>query len=174
MSKSLYIIFKSLVALTLGFSILSCSGVEIPGGENAAVSDYPVNIIAGAGADTRIAVDDLALTWESDDVLKLAAVATDGSSAVAELNIYKIDESNPSSAAFSGFVSLLAPPQECYFLYPNSSATSAAVTKSTTWLMVAIIPIIISFFTTSPAVTCNLDASCPTTISSGSSTDVGL
>lgn len=124
MSKSLYIIFKSLVALTLGFSILSCSGVEIPGGENAAVSDYPVNIIAGAGADTRIAVDDLALTWESDDVLKLAAVATDGSSAVAELNIYKIDESNPSSAAFSGFVSLLAPPQECYFLYPNSSATS--------------------------------------------------
>ena len=80
MSKSLYIIFKSLVALTLGFSILSCSGVEIPGGENAAVSDYPVNIIAGAGADTRIAVDDLALTWESDDVLKLAAVATDGSS----------------------------------------------------------------------------------------------
>ena len=124
MSKSLYIIFKSLAALTLGFSILSCSGVEIPGGENAAAADYPVKIIAGAGADTRIAVDDIALTWESDDVLKLTAVAADGSSAAAELNIYKIDESDPSSAAFSGFVSLLAPPKECYFLYPNSSAAS--------------------------------------------------
>ena len=124
MSKSLYIIFKSLAALTLGFSILSCSGVEIPGGENAAAADYPVKIIAGAGADTRIAVDDIALTWESDDVLKLTAVAADGSSAAAELNIYKIDENDPSSAAFSGFVSLLAAPQECYFLYPNSSATS--------------------------------------------------
>lgn len=122
MSKSLNIMFRSMAALVLGFSILSCSGVEIPGGENVAVADYPVNIIAGAGTDTRIAVDDLALTWESDDVLKITAVAADGSSATTELNIYKIDENDPSSAAFSGFVSLLTAPQECYFLYPNSSA----------------------------------------------------
>ena len=50
---------------------------------------------------------------------------------------------------------------------PSSSATRAAVSKSTTWLTVAITPIIIRRLMTSAAVTLRRDASSPTVISSG-------
>ena len=52
-------------------------------------------------------------------------------------------------------------------LAPSSSATSEAVSKSTTSFIVAITPRPISFFITSVAVTLSLDASSETTISSG-------
>lgn len=124
MSRIMNISSRILVSLIFVVSFFSCSGYEGIGDGNMVLMDYPVNLTTGTGADTRLGVDGLALAWDVNDILKITAVATDGSSAVSELNVYQIDENDPSCASFSGFVSLLAPPQDCYFLYPNSAATS--------------------------------------------------
>ena len=124
MSRTIIKSIKKVIGIALSLAAVSCSGFHFDGGDINAAVEYPVNITADSNADTRIAVDELALSWEQTDTMKITAVAADGTYGVSELTIYQIDENNASSASFSGFVSLLAPPQECYFLYPNSSATS--------------------------------------------------
>ena len=74
--------------------------------------------------DTRITHDDLSLNWQQTDTLKIAAVASDGTYATSKIGIYSIDAGNASCASFAGFVSMLSQPQNCYFMYPASAATS--------------------------------------------------
>ncbi len=74
--------------------------------------------------DTRIAHDDLSLTWQQTDTLKIAAVAADGTYSTSKIGIYSIDAGDASCASFAGFVSMLSQPQDCYFVYPASAATS--------------------------------------------------
>ncbi len=117
-------ILNDLVAAAFSLLLLSCAGPVHDGIHEDVAIGYPVNIYADAQAPTRIAHDDLDLFWEEDDTLKLCAVAEDGTFANAELSVYELDSSDHSSASFSGFVSMLSQPAECYFLYPNSSAAS--------------------------------------------------
>ena len=124
MSSFINIEYKNFIVLLLSLLMVSCSGFEFEGADDSNVRSYPVSITAAAGANTRISLDDIALSWEQNDTLKIAAVSSDGSSAVSELTIYQIDQDDASKASFAGFVSMLAPPQNCYFLYPNSSAVS--------------------------------------------------
>ena len=79
MSRYMTIAFKVVVGALLSIAVASCSGFDINGGDFTAATEYPVNLTAGASVDTRIAVDGLALTWEQEDVLKITAVAADGS-----------------------------------------------------------------------------------------------
>ena len=123
MNRGIYIALRFLLGLAIGLSVLSCSGFELGGFEDNS-SGYRINVTARSSADTRIAHNDLELSWEQKDALKIVAVASDGSYANSELAVYQIDENNRSCASFSGFVSMLSQPQECYFLYPSSASTS--------------------------------------------------
>ena len=116
MSRYIYIL--------LALLFTSCAGFMVDDIPQDVVTRYSVSISAAAGSDTRLAVDDLSLTWEDTDLLAITAVAADGTYANSELAVYEIDANNRSRASFSGFVSMLSAPQECYFLYPNSAATS--------------------------------------------------
>ena len=124
MSKNIHMEFRHLVCLIFSFLLVSCSGFEFDGADDSTVTSYPINITAGTATDTRVSVDDIALSWEEKDTLKITAVSSDGTYAVSELAIHQIDQEDDSRASFAGFVSMLAPPQDCYFLYPNSSAVS--------------------------------------------------
>ena len=123
MNRGIYIALRSLLGLAIGLSVLSCSGFELGGFEDNS-GDYRINVTARSSADTRIAHNELELSWDQNDALKIVAVASDGSYANSELAVYQIDENNRSCASFSGFVSMLSQPQECYFLYPSSASTS--------------------------------------------------
>lgn len=123
MNRGIYIALRSLLGLAIGLSVLSCSGFELGGFEDNS-GEYRINVTARSSADTRIAHNELELSWEQNDALKIVAVASDGSYANSELAVYQIDENNRSCASFSGFVSMLSQPQECYFLYPSSASTS--------------------------------------------------
>ena len=123
MNRGIYIALRFLLGLAIGLSVLSCSGFELGGFEDNS-GEYRINVTARSSADTRIAHNELELSWEQNDALKIVAVASDGSYANSELAVYQIDETNRSCASFSGFVSMLSQPQECYFLYPSSASTS--------------------------------------------------
>ena len=123
MNRGIYIALRFLLGLAIGLSVLSCSGFELGGFEDNS-GEYRINVTARSSADTRIAHNELELSWEQNDALKIVAVASDGSYANSELAVYQIDENNRSCASFSGFVSMLSQPQECYFLYPSSASTS--------------------------------------------------
>ena len=123
MNRGIYIALRFLLGLAIGLSVLSCSGFELGGFEDNS-GEYRINVTARSSADTRISHNELELSWEQNDALKIVAVASDGSYANSELAVYQIDENNRSCASFSGFVSMLSQPQECYFLYPSSASTS--------------------------------------------------
>lgn len=123
MNRGIYIALRFLLGLAIGLSVLSCSGFELGGFEDNS-GEYRINVTARSSADTRITHNELELSWEQNDALKIVAVASDGSYANSELAVYQIDENNRSCASFSGFVSMLSQPQECYFLYPSSASTS--------------------------------------------------
>lgn len=123
MSRFRYI-FRAFVSVVAGLVLFSCTGLVIGDVNDCVTSDFPVNVNAGTVADTRISLDDLALSWEETDTLSICAVASDGTYANSELAVHEIDPSDRSRASFAGFVSMLSQPQECYFLYPNSAATS--------------------------------------------------
>ena len=122
MSKYIHISFKVILCLVLGFILESCGGFDLQ--EYPKAVEYPLNISVRADVDTRIALDGLSLTWEQNDTLSISALASDGSYSNSEVTVYEIDPDNPSSASFSGFITMLAPPQECYFMHPNTAATS--------------------------------------------------
>lgn len=112
----------SWIILTL--SVFSCRGIDEFDVDGSSVKEYPVKLFAGTSLDTRIAHNDLALAWQETDTLKITAVASDGTYATSKLAAYHIDEGDASFASFSGFVSMLSKPQDCYFMYPVSAATS--------------------------------------------------
>ena len=116
-------IFKFLVFTITALVFFSCAGPVNDFNEDV-TAGYPVHIYAGTQTDTRISVDGLSLTWEQNDTLALCAVASDGTYANSELSVYQIDPSDCSKASFSGFVSMLSQPEVCFFMYPNSAATS--------------------------------------------------
>ena len=111
----------TLVVLAIWLS--SCGGFD--GMDDIGSSaDYPVTVSASAGVASRIAVSGLEMSWEDDDVLKIAAVAADRSLATSELSVLETDPSDRAKASFTGFVTMLSRPQYCCFIYPSSEASS--------------------------------------------------
>ena len=120
----MHILFKVFSWIVLALSVTSCLGIDEVGVDVNVIREYPVKLSAGAYMDTRITHDDLSLNWQQTDTLKIAAVASDGTYATSKIGIYSIDAGNASCASFAGFVSMLSQPQNCYFMYPASAATS--------------------------------------------------
>ena len=124
MNRYMRILSKVISWIVLALSVTSCLGIDEMGVDVNVPRKYPVKLLAGAYMDTRIAHDDLSLTWQQTDTLKIAAVAADGTYSTSKIGIYSIDAGDASCASFAGFVSMLSQPQDCYFVYPASAATS--------------------------------------------------
>ena len=97
MSSFINIEYKNFIVLLLSLLMVSCSGFEFEGADDSNVRSYPVSITAAAGANTRISLDDIALSWDQNDTLKITAVSSDGSYAVSDFTIYQIDQYDATS-----------------------------------------------------------------------------
>ena len=88
--------------------------------------EYPVRLHASSlNDDTKISVDGTAVAWESDDRIQINAVASDKSVGTSELTWFSgIDGKDSHHASFSGFVTMTAQPEDCYFVYPVKASTS--------------------------------------------------
>ena len=124
MNRYMRILSKVISWIVLALLVTSCLGIDEMGVDVNVPRKYPVKLLAGAYMDTRIAHDDLSLTWQQTDTLKIAAVAADGTYSTSKIGIYSIDAGDASCASFAGFVSMLSQPQDCFFVYPASAATS--------------------------------------------------
>ena len=125
MNRCLDILFRALAAVIAVAVSSSCVDFQGEPEEVPAVNEYPVSLDASVGVDSRISVNGLSIGWEDDDKLKITAVASDGSYASSTLSVYGgVDENTPRNASFTGFVSMLQTPQDCYFTYPATTAAS--------------------------------------------------
>ena len=88
--------------------------------------EYPVRLHASSlNDDTKISVDGTEVAWESDDRIQIHAVASDKSAGSSELTWFSgIDGKDGHHASFSGFVTMTAQPEDCYFVYPVKASTS--------------------------------------------------
>ena len=118
------ILFSIWVITSISF-ILSCSQVDTPSlpGDNK----YPIHLSASPRTQTKISVDGTSLGWEASDILQITAVSSDGKSAVSDLSVYSIDNTNSHIASFTGFVTIESAPVDCYFTYPSGNAMSVDV-----------------------------------------------
>ena len=118
-----YILGILVISLTFGCSDV---GLEFP--EPSGLKEYPILLHVTGSEETKITNSQNTLSWESDDIIQLTAIANGieqaDTIAVTELQCFTIDENNSSKASFSGFVSLRNAPRDCYFTYPAGAAMS--------------------------------------------------
>ena len=88
--------------------------------------DYPVRLCACSSyVPTRVSVDGRVVTWDHDDEIQITAVAVDKSAAISELTWFSgVEGKDDHFASFSGFVTMTAEPQDCYFIHPVLSSTT--------------------------------------------------
>lgn len=114
------------IALSIAL-ISSCAGVETP---DLTVSQrYPVSLSATSGEQTKVSLNGTSVGWESADILQITAVSQSGISAVSDLSVYSINETNDNIASFTGFVTMSEAPSECYFTHPAGNAMTVDPSK---------------------------------------------
>lgn len=115
-----------LMVMISALAVSACAGLNDPSGDMSVLKDYPVLVAASSSdGDTKISVDGTTVAWETDDRIQIHAVASDGSTGIAELAWFSGVEGKDSHyASFSGFVTMSSSPDDCYFAYPVKSYTS--------------------------------------------------
>lgn len=114
------------IALSIAL-ISSCAGVETP--DLTVSQKYPVSLSATSGEQTKVSLNGTSVGWESSDILQITAVSQSGISAVSDLSVYSINETNDNIASFTGFVTMSEAPSECYFTYPAGNAMTVEPSK---------------------------------------------
>lgn len=114
------------IALSIAL-ISSCAGVETP--DLTVSQKYPVSLSATSGEQTKVSLNGTSVGWESADILQITAVSQSGISAVSDLSVYSINETNDNIASFTGFVTMSEAPSECYFTYPVGNAMTVDPSK---------------------------------------------
>lgn len=114
------------IALSITF-ISSCAGVDAP--DLTVSQKYPVSLSATSGEQTKVSLNGTSVGWESADVLQITAVSQSGISAVSDLSVYSINETNDNIASFTGFVTMSEAPVECYFTHPAGNAMTVDPSK---------------------------------------------
>ncbi len=114
----------------------ACSGFgfDVPSLEDE-MKEYPVYLTASQDNMTRISAEENSLKWETADKIQLTAV-TDGihvsdTIGTSVLELFSIDESDPSVASFTGFVTLRSEPKACYFTHPVGEAMAVDAVSGT-------------------------------------------
>lgn len=114
----------------------ACSGFGFDGpSPEDEMKEYPVYLTASQDNMTRISAEDNSLKWETADKIQLTAV-TDGihvsdTIGTSVLELFSIDESDPSIASFTGFVTLRSKPKACYFTHPVGEAMAVDAVAGT-------------------------------------------
>lgn len=114
----------------------ACSGFGFDGpSPEDEMKEYPVYLTASQDNMTRISAEDNSLKWETADKIQLTAV-TDGihvsdTIGTSVLELFSIDESDPSIASFTGFVTLRSEPKACYFTHPVGEAMAVDAVAGT-------------------------------------------
>lgn len=114
----------------------ACSGFGFDGpSPEDEMKEYPVYLTASQDNMTRISAEDNSLKWETVDKIQLTAV-TDGihvsdTIGTSVLELFSIDESDPSIASFTGFVTLRSEPKACYFTHPVGEAMAVDAVSGT-------------------------------------------
>lgn len=114
------------IALSIAL-ISSCAGVETP--DLTVSQKYPVSLSATSGEQTKVSLNGTSVGWESADILQITAVSQSGISAVSDLSVYSINETNDNIASFTGFVTMSEAPSECYFTHPAGNAMTVDPSK---------------------------------------------
>lgn len=96
--------------------VSACSSVDTP--DFPVAEDYPISFTASPKSQTRISLSGTSVGWENSDILQITAVDADKKSAVSDLSVYSIDQTNDNIASFSGYVTMQSKPEVCYFTYP--------------------------------------------------------
>jgi hypothetical protein len=96
--------------------VSACSGVDTP--DFPAAEDYPISFTTSPQSQTKISLSGTSVGWENSDILQITAVDADKKSAVSDLSVYSIDQTNDNIASFSGYVTMQSKPEVCYFTYP--------------------------------------------------------
>lgn len=123
-----YKVLSLCVWIALSITLISsCAGVDAP---DLTVSQrYPVSLSATSGEQTKVSLNGTSVGWESADILQITAVSQSGISAVSDLSVYSINETNDNIASFTGFVTMSEAPSECYFTYPAGNAMTVDPSK---------------------------------------------
>lgn len=114
----------------------ACSGFGFDGpSPEDEMKEYPVYLTASQDNMTRISAEENSLIWETADKIQLTAV-TDGIAVsdtvgTSVLELFSIDESDPSIASFTGFVTLRSEPKACYFTHPVGEAMAVDAVAGT-------------------------------------------
>lgn len=114
----------------------ACSGFGFDGpSPEDEMKEYPVYLTASQDNMTRISAEENSLKWETADKIQLTAV-TDGihvsdTIGTSVLELFSIDESDPSIASFTGFVTLRSEPKACYFTHPVGEAMAVDAVAGT-------------------------------------------
>lgn len=114
------------IALSIAL-ISSCAGVETP--DLIISQKYPVSLSATSGEQTKVSLNGTSVGWESADILQITAVSQSGISAVSDLSVYSINETNDNIASFTGFVTMSEAPVDCYFTHPAGNAMTVDPSK---------------------------------------------
>lgn len=127
---------RYLICILAAVMTAACSGFgfDVPSLEDE-MREYPVYLTASQGNMTRISAWENSLVWETSDKIQLTAV-TDGievsdTIGTSVLELFSIDESDPSVASFTGFVTLRSAPKACYFTYPVGEAMTVDAVAGT-------------------------------------------
>lgn len=127
---------RYLICIFAAVMTAACSGFgfDVPSLEDE-MREYPVYLTASHGNMTRISAEENSLIWETSDKIQLTAV-TDGVAVsdtvgTSVLELFSIDESDPSVASFTGFVTLRSAPKACYFTYPVGEAMTVDAVAGT-------------------------------------------
>lgn len=105
--------------------MVSCSGLELPSREETA-REYPVLLNVRQDGATRIALTGNELSWEEGDEIQITAVTpgieVSDTVGTSVLKLFGMNESDPSEASFTGFITLRSEPKACYFTHPVGEA----------------------------------------------------
>lgn len=131
--KTYVISVMRLISTIFVLVVSSCLELDI---ENiSALNDYQILINVSTDESTKVAVDNLALSWEETDKVQVNVITdaaeTGDTLTTAILNYFQTIGNEKSKASFSGFVTLRKQPEMCYFTYPVGEAIAVDANNHT-------------------------------------------
>ena len=132
-TKAYIISCIKLLSALFTLSLISCTAfdIEIP----SILKDYPIHLNVSTKESTKVAVDNLDLSWEDSDKIQLNVITdaaeTGDTLTTAILNYFQTIGNEKSKASFSGFVTLRKQPEMCYFTHPVGEAIAVDANNHT-------------------------------------------
>ena len=131
--KTYVISVMRLISIIFVLVVSSCLELDI---ENiSALNDYQILINVSTDESTKVAVDNLALSWEETDKVQVNVITdaaeTGDTLTTAILNYFQTIGNEKSKASFSGFVTLRKQPEMCYFTHPVGEAIAVDANNHT-------------------------------------------